>query len=280
MLIGNAALSRGTWYLGKKPMIAHAWGSKVDQKTTIPLWVKYENIPDSYWTREGLSFLGSAIGKPLSADDMTAKLEILPFAKLCVDYKIGEELPSKIEIEVLDPVLQTKHVEEVKVSYPNKPLVCNACKSLGHLVGACPRVTRHWVRRDNPEAEAEKSSEPSTDVPIANSPKDRPNVAESNKAVNQTEAEDVMQMEALNQCSKANPDPVIDPEVYSNEDCNKEEGNWKTVQSRKSKLVAAEQKSNGVKIGEVRVNTPIYNALTRSMPKRVKRPGGKPSPPL
>lgn len=69
--IMNAALSKGTWYLENKPMIVHAWGSKVGEKSRMTLWVKFENMPDSYWTREGLSFLGSAIGNPLSADELT-----------------------------------------------------------------------------------------------------------------------------------------------------------------------------------------------------------------
>lgn len=150
----NAALARGTWYLENKPMIVHAWGSKVGEERSIPIWVKLENIPDSYWTREGMSFMGSAIGKPLSADDMTAKLEVLPYAKLCIDYKIGDDLPLKIDVEVLDPKTEEKHVEEVKVSYPKKPLVCKECKTLGHLKGACPRatrVTRSWVKKDSSE---------------------------------------------------------------------------------------------------------------------------------
>ncbi|KAK1388167.1 hypothetical protein POM88_016345 [Heracleum sosnowskyi] len=144
----NAAMARGTWYLGKKPMLVHAWGSKLGEKTSIPIWVKFENLPDSYWTREGLSYLGSVIGTPLSADALTSKLEILPFAKLCVEYKIGDDLPSKIEVEVMDPISELKHMEVVRVSYPNKPLICSACKALGHLTGDCPKASRHWVRKD------------------------------------------------------------------------------------------------------------------------------------
>ncbi|KAK1384257.1 hypothetical protein POM88_021992 [Heracleum sosnowskyi] len=112
----NSALAKGTWYLGSSPMLVHAWGTKVGEKNTMPLWVKFENMPDSYWTWDGLSFLASVIGNPLSADDMTSRLEILPFAKLCVEYKIGDDLPSTIEVEVLDLVSEVKHIEEVKTT--------------------------------------------------------------------------------------------------------------------------------------------------------------------
>lgn len=73
-------------------------------KTSMPLWVKFENVPDSYWTREGLSWLSSSIGKPLCADSNTSRLEVLPFAKLCVEYEIGNSLPTCLDVEVLDPV--------------------------------------------------------------------------------------------------------------------------------------------------------------------------------
>ena len=111
----------------------------------MPLWVKFDKVPDSYWTREGLSHLASAIGKPLAADDLTRKLEILPFAKICVDYNIGDDLPTKLDVEVLDPFSEELKIQEVLVSYPNRPIVCTGCKTLGHLVGACPKTNRKWV---------------------------------------------------------------------------------------------------------------------------------------
>lgn len=56
-------------------------------------------------------------------------------------------MPTKIEARVLDPITEERHIETIDVSYPFKPLVCTACKSLGHLVGACPNVTRKWVKK-------------------------------------------------------------------------------------------------------------------------------------
>lgn len=147
----NSILARGTWFVERRPLLLHRWGTNPCQKSTTPLWVKFENIPDSYWTREGLSWLASCIGKPLCADTNTSRLEVLPFAKLCVEYNIGNELPTSLDVEVLDPVSEKIMVEKVLVSYPAKPLICNACKSLGHLVGACPKVTRQWVRKDSPD---------------------------------------------------------------------------------------------------------------------------------
>lgn len=143
----NSVLSVGTWYIEKRPLLVHAWGSTPGNITHMPLWVRFDKVPDSYWTREGLSCLGSAIGKPLSADELTKKLEIIPFAKLCVDYTIGDALPTKLQVEVLEPHSDKVALHEVLVSYPNMPTVCSGCRSLGHLIGACPRTSRIWVAK-------------------------------------------------------------------------------------------------------------------------------------
>ncbi|KAL8110069.1 hypothetical protein AgCh_025974 [Apium graveolens] len=94
------ALSRGTWFINKSPMLLSPWSLDLDRNkiSSVPLWVKFSNIPKCYWTREGLSYIASSIGEPLFADAVTAKLNMVPFAKFCVKYKIGDPLPSSINI--------------------------------------------------------------------------------------------------------------------------------------------------------------------------------------
>ncbi|KAK1369723.1 hypothetical protein POM88_035815 [Heracleum sosnowskyi] len=284
----NAALSRGTWYLGNQPMLVHAWVSKVGEKSSMPLWVKFENVPDSYWTREGLSYLGSIIGSPLSADELTSKLEIVPFAKLCVDYKIGGELPSKIEVEVLDPVTELKHVEEVKVSYPNKPLVCSSCKSLGHLVGACPSGSRLWVRKDRASPQIVSTTDGG--IPIAEqslSGQSKPTL----EKIATDEGCGATSKEALKIVDQptVSPDSQVDiAEQRSLTNENIEERPWQTVQSKKSKLGTIASSSSSLDgISEMAgglkcPNMPIYTALAKSLSrgkqKRNRKSGGSRSP--
>lgn len=139
-------LVRGTYYIEKNSLLVHAWGTNVhsDIVKSIPLWVKFEAVPDYYWTRRGLSFLASTIAPPLGADDLILKLEILPYARMCVNYTLGEDLPEKISVTDLDPTTGEKRIVEVLVSYPNKPLICRECKALGHIARACP-ITKPWV---------------------------------------------------------------------------------------------------------------------------------------
>ena len=146
----DAVLSRGTWYIDKRPMVVTRWGIKpgTDNISAIPMWIKLSNIPDSYWTVEGLSRLASTVGRPLGADPLTAKLDLLPFAKMQVLYKLGDPMPNEVQAVVLDPVSEEKSTVKVQISYPFRPLFCSCCNSLGHTIGACPRVNRVWVKKD------------------------------------------------------------------------------------------------------------------------------------
>ena len=159
----NKILSKGTWYVDRRPLVVHAWGTKVNSVTTMPLWVRFDGVPDCYWNEQCLSRLASAIGPPLCADELTSKLEVLPFAKMCVNYTIGDVLPTSIPVTVLDPCSGDKKIDKVLVSYRNRPLICTACKSLGHLIGSCPSVTRKWVQKSN-------ANDGSVDAPHKNSP--------------------------------------------------------------------------------------------------------------
>lgn len=145
----DAVLSRGTWYIGKRPMVVTCWGKKpgADTINAIPMCIKLSNVPDSYWTADGLSRLASTVGRPLSADSLTAKLELLPFARMQVLNKLGDPMPTEVQATVLDPTTEEKMVTNVLISYPFRPMFCTGCSSLGHTTGACPRVNRIWVKK-------------------------------------------------------------------------------------------------------------------------------------
>ncbi|KAL1805120.1 hypothetical protein ACET3Z_028188 [Daucus carota] len=78
---------------------------------------------------------------------VTKELDMVPFAKLQVLYKLGDPLPEDISACVLDPVTEEKSLVKVSISYPFRPLFCQGCKSLGHSIGACPKVSRVWVQK-------------------------------------------------------------------------------------------------------------------------------------
>lgn len=103
-----------------------------------------------------MSSIASVIGPPLSADQLTSKLDILPFARFCIEYKLGAPLPATIPVMILDPVSEEKFQSDVFVHYAIKPLTCVACHSLGHTTAACPKAKRVWVQKQRVEQKGEQ----------------------------------------------------------------------------------------------------------------------------
>ena len=182
LLGANDLLNRGTWYIERRPMILTAWGHKPGSSiiTNMPLWVKFTNLPDCYWTEEGLSHVASVIGEPLGADSLTAKLEVLPFARLQVNYKLGDPLPNDIHVAVIDPITAERTTAKVLVSYPVRPIFCSGCKSLGHSISACPKISRVWKQKVKTPSEVPVNSQPPlptvTGEAFVSNPQETPNV--------------------------------------------------------------------------------------------------------
>lgn len=103
----------------------------------------------------GLSHIVSVVGNPICADSSTSQLEILPFARFCVEYIVGKDLPSKIPVLVVESN-ENESVVDVVVEYPRKHLVCSGCKTLGHQISVCPNVKRVWMRKSSGTENVEK----------------------------------------------------------------------------------------------------------------------------
>lgn len=267
----DVVLTRGTWYVGRRPMVVTRWGVKPgkDCIDSIPIWIKLSNVPDSYWTEDGLSRLASAVGKPIGADELTAKLDVLPFAKMQVLFKLGDPMPEEISAVILDPFTEEKSVVRVGISYPMRPLFCIGCKSFGHSVGACPKVNRVWVKKgqvgdSNATIETSETSEA---------------VKGSVTISNEGETTVVAQSHA--------PTPVVEEgqaTISGNSVPVVEE--WTTVKSKKSGSLKSGSESSTVNVKAVTaVNAgqlPIFTALSKSMSrsqlKRVRKSAGKNSP--
>lgn len=271
----NSVLARGTWFVERRPLIVHAWGTNICHKTHIPLWIKFEKVPDCYWTKDGLSWLASSIGSPLCADENTSKLEVLPYAKLCVNYKIGDDLPSNLAVEVLDPVTEAISIENVLVSYPVKPMVCTACKSLGHLVGACPKVTRQWVRKENTDSKGLDAQDKSNaDV-----------VVEDVSAEKDVVVEDVSAEKNVSDSTKKSRTAVpSNGEIAPGPHVETDSGGWQEVKRKSSSPQTVPGVNNAPSSKATAASSlPIYNALSRTLSKsqrkRAKKSGGNHSPP-
>ncbi|KAI8531013.1 hypothetical protein RHMOL_Rhmol11G0104400 [Rhododendron molle] len=72
----------GPWHFGGKLLILKQWHPQMnlekDQLKNIPIWAQCYNIPLELWTALGLSYVASAVGRPLYADQMTKEIFFAP----------------------------------------------------------------------------------------------------------------------------------------------------------------------------------------------------------
>lgn len=94
---------------------------------TIPLWVKFPELPLSYWSNLALSKIGSGLGKPLHADAYTTVIDRTSYAWILVEMDITRNLLGTIKL--IDP---TGKVIEQLVQYEWRPQYCQICYQIGH----------------------------------------------------------------------------------------------------------------------------------------------------
>ncbi|XP_028095113.1 uncharacterized protein LOC114295119 [Camellia sinensis] len=129
-LASNDVLERGPWYVGGFLLILKQWHrmmklSKEDKKT-IPVWVKFYNIPLEYWDGDGLSRIASAVGVPLFMDQLTSSGSRISFARVCVNIPTDSAF--------LDSFVITSGEESITihVEYQGVPFRCLHCHVVGH----------------------------------------------------------------------------------------------------------------------------------------------------
>ncbi|XP_059653973.1 putative disease resistance protein At4g11170 isoform X2 [Cornus florida] len=132
----EAILERGPWHFADCHIVLEKWRKGMnflnDKMEKIPIWVKFHNVPLEFWNAKGLSYIASAVGKPLYAGALTESRTRLGFAHICVEIEAGIDLVEEFDIRINDSVLIP-----IKVEYEWKPLSCTKCKEFGHSTHAC-----------------------------------------------------------------------------------------------------------------------------------------------
>lgn len=162
-------LASGPWHFASKVIVLQPWKegvefSKSDQ-LKIPIWVKLSQIPLSYWSDEGISYLASAIGRPLFTDEMTSKHDLMQFARVCIEVQASFSFPSSINVVVLNEETSEDIIVPVSVEYQSRPPSCPSCKVFGHSPLKCPKSNFKWVPRTNAQPESAPKPADGTSAP-------------------------------------------------------------------------------------------------------------------
>ena len=97
------------------------------QLTSLPIWVKFFNIPLEYWTVTSLGYIASAFGIPLFLDTLTENLSRLSFARICIEVDVKCEFPKSALLDLGNGKYST-----IRIEHPWVPQNCSHCKIFGH----------------------------------------------------------------------------------------------------------------------------------------------------
>ncbi|GAV84260.1 DUF4283 domain-containing protein/zf-CCHC_4 domain-containing protein [Cephalotus follicularis] len=138
-------MDNGPWDIWGYHLALRKWckgmSLKLEECSTIHVWVKLSNVSIQFWTKMGLSYIASVLGRPLYMDTSTTNKIALSYALVCVYMAATSSFPSSILLELEDGVTTS-----IDVEYPWRPQACTMCKVFDHSNRTCPKVTRReWL---------------------------------------------------------------------------------------------------------------------------------------
>ena len=166
----------GPWHLAGRPFILRAWRPGMDmlniQLTSIPIWVKFFNIPLEYWTNTSLGYIASVVGNPLHLDTLTENQSMLSFARICIEVGVDCEFPKSVLLDMGNGKYST-----IRIEYPWAPQCCSNCKLFGHNLAHCHLMKKQADSAKETEEGAIMAGERrDTQVTGAGSEKESPSV--------------------------------------------------------------------------------------------------------
>ena len=107
-------LENGPWYLAGRPIILRSWKPGMEMLnvhvTSLPIWVKFFNIPLEYWTATSLGYI----------------------ARICVEVDVNCTFPNSALLDLGNGKYST-----IRIEYPWVPQNCDHCKIFGHSHVKC-----------------------------------------------------------------------------------------------------------------------------------------------
>ncbi|GJY17405.1 RNA-directed DNA polymerase, eukaryota, reverse transcriptase zinc-binding domain protein [Tanacetum coccineum] len=127
-------------------------------------WMMYD-VPLEAWTSKGIRTQASGLGKPITMDDMTAKMcqyekGRIGYARVLVKVSAEKEFKDFIKIEYMDNKGNMIRTKKVNVEYSWKPDVCKHCNSFGHNYLQCSKMPKSLDEiREEQDKEKKKKEE-------------------------------------------------------------------------------------------------------------------------
>ena len=130
-------MESGPWYITGRPIILRVRQPGMEmlniQLTSLPIWVKFYNIPLEYWTNTCLSYIASAVENPLHLDSLTENRNRLYFVRICIQVNLHSDFPKAPHLNLGNGKYTT-----IRIEYPLVPHNCSHCQVFGHNISHYP----------------------------------------------------------------------------------------------------------------------------------------------
>lgn len=138
---------------------------KAGEETPMAMaWILFPNLLPTYFVKECLFSLASAVGKPPHLDMETINKTRPSCARVKIHVDLLADLPKKVRMDIENEATGEVRTEWVKIQYDFMPKYCKECKLQGH------DMIKYW--RLHPELIEHKDNEKQdTNVNVADNNK-------------------------------------------------------------------------------------------------------------
>jgi hypothetical protein len=95
-------LSGGPFLVYGRPLILRAMPEYFDFSSSdmhsVPVWVKFPNLPLKCWSLKCLSKIANVLGKPVQSDMLTSSMSRLSYTRVLMEVNLLSDLPYSIKV--------------------------------------------------------------------------------------------------------------------------------------------------------------------------------------
>lgn len=103
-----------------------------DYFSTIPIWVKFNNLSIELWTKDAICRIDSTLGTPIKMKNNTAQELRMQFARVLIEIDIDFSYP-----DIVKGTFSDGSTTCINISYEYRPKLYENCKVFGHSTKNC-----------------------------------------------------------------------------------------------------------------------------------------------
>ncbi|XP_060182956.1 uncharacterized protein LOC132612899 [Lycium barbarum] len=111
---------------------------KIDEETTVAMaWISFPNLLPTFFMKNSLFSLASAVGKPLQLDMATINKTRPNCARVKVIVDLAANLPKVVNMKITYEKSEVSRIFKVQIQYDVLPKYCTRCKLQCHNEEGC-----------------------------------------------------------------------------------------------------------------------------------------------